>query len=109
MSWFELAATPDGRRFYVAAYRTLTGTPAGVSRAGLERVGLPWPLGHALNRLILRGRYTVRVGPWGGMGRAWSVSAANSVAGERVAARLYGLISNGSWDPATSPIPNLDE
>src|SRR3712207_4105541 len=93
MGWFDVATAPDGRAYGVAAYPTGTTSPPGVARRGTESMlALPWPLDRVVNRVVFRGTWTVRVGPWGRPGARWSHRLPDKRAAEDRARELFDKV-----------------
>lgn len=108
-----MAVTPDGRSFAIAAYPAGSipslKTPGPAATVATSRLDMPTPLGFMsvlINRLVYRGSWTVRVGPWRGQrGRRWKVRVATEQDSDRHAAALFDLVNSGQWDPSTEPPP----
>lgn len=122
VSWFDVAETPDGRSYSVAAYRAGTfpaltgGIPGAVSGVlrllMLPFVGLVGPLVWLANRARFGNTWTVRIAPWyGHRGKRWKVRVPSEAASDRRANALYQLISTGQWDPqlGAPPVPAVAE
>jgi hypothetical protein len=114
MGWFDVAATPGGRSYSVAAYRTGTirigavpgATPAGASLGSVQDGLLFALLGRLLNVVLFRGSWTVRVAPWyGHRGKRWKVRVQTEEESDRRAEALFQLIKTGQWDPAIESPP----
>ena len=112
MSWFDIAETPDGRSYSVAAYRAgtssaVTGGVPGVLRLlvmpGILVLG---PVGWLFNRILFRRMWTVRVAPWyGHRGKRWKVRVTTEAESDRRANALFQLIRTGQWNPEAEPPP----
>ena len=114
MGWFDVAATPDGRSYSVAAYRTGTArmgavpgaVPAGASLGGLQEMLTLGLFSRLLNATIFRGTWTVRVAPWyGHRGKRWKVRVPSEHDSDHRAEALFQLIKTGQWDPEREAPP----
>jgi hypothetical protein len=116
VGWFDIAETPDGRSYSVAAYRAgtspaITGGIPGAVPAVLRLLLIPYLLivgivVRILARIRLQHAWTVRVGPWyGHRGKRWKVRVPTESDSDRRANALFELIKTGQWDPELEPPP----
>jgi hypothetical protein len=116
VSWFDVAETPDGRSYSVAAYRAgtstaLTGGVPGAVSGGLRLLLLPYiwvvgPVVWVVARIRFRHTWTVRIAPWyGHRGKRWKVRVPTEPVSDRRANALFQLINTGQWDPELEPPP----
>ena len=114
MGWFDVAATPDGRSYSIAAYRTGTArigavpgaVPAGASLGGVNEMLTIGVFSRLLNATLFHGSWTVRIAPWyGHRGRKWKLRVGTEGESDRRAEAYFQLIKSGQWDPAKEPPP----
>ncbi len=104
MSWYEIVDAPSGSRYAVAAFPTgtLNGGSPGATENPFLGGGVALPLTWLVNKLLLRGAWTVWVGPWGGVRRRrfYSERHLSQALAESRAGAVAELIARGEWDPA---------
>ena len=115
MGWFDVAETPEGRSYSVAAYRTGTArigavpgaVPSGASLGGLQEILTIGLFSRLLNATVFRRTWTVRVAPWyGHRGKRWKVRVPSEQESDSRAEAYFQLIKTGQWNPEKEPPPS---
>jgi hypothetical protein len=108
MSVVLRAESPGHQGFLLGTYRTGTAPPAGSVSDWMRLKGswwAPWPLGLVINRVVFRGRWSLRVAPTGHNGPSWTMRTGTEAGADDLARAMREAIRSGRWDPDLEPPP----